>query len=135
MTKIALLLLLLIAVFLGGFLPERSKVNRLESDLREARQQATLAKLRDLSGLTYIQASQKNYGLASKTNAAFFDLVQELTSQTADAAAKKQYEEMLSKREKIAAQIAKGDAEVMNDLHPLYLKTQQTNQNSNRAPN
>jgi hypothetical protein len=126
MTKIALLLLLLIAVFLGGFLPERSKVNRLEDDLREARRQTALAKLRDLSGLTYIQASQKNYGLASKTSAAFFGLVQEVASQTADAAARKPYEELLGMREKITAELAKGDAEVMNDLHPLYLKTQQS---------
>ena len=31
-----------------------------------------------------------------------------------------------AREKKIAAELAKGDAEVMNDLHPLYLKTQQS---------
>ena len=125
MTKIALVLLLSIAAFLGGYLPQHSKVNKLEDELREARRQSTFARLRDLSGLAYIQASQKNYGLASKTCAAFFTVVQEVINQTTDAAAKTPYEELLSAREKINAGLAKGDAEVMNDLHPLFLKTQQ----------
>ena len=127
MTKIALLFVLLIAVYLGGYLPEHSKVNRMDDELREARRQTALARLRDLSGLAYIQASQKNYGLASKTSAAFFTAVQDVATQTADAAARKPYDELLGMREKITAELAKGDAEVMNDLHPLYQKTQQIN--------
>ena len=125
MMKIALVFLLLIAAFLGGYLPEHSKVNRIEDELREAKRQSTFAKLRDLSGLAYIQASQKNYGLAAKTCAAFFALVEEVANQTTDAAAKQPYAELLSTREKIAAGLAKGDEHVMNDLHPLFIKTQQ----------
>ncbi len=125
MTKIAVVLLLLIAAFLGGYLPEHSKVSKLEDELREAKRQSTLARLRDLSGLAYIQASQKNYGLASKTSAAFFKQLQEVVDQTADATAKQTFQDLLSTREKIAAELEKGDAEVMNDLHPLFVKTQQ----------
>ena len=125
MIKIALVLVLVIAAFLGGYLPEHSKTNRMEDELREARRQSTLARLRDLSGLAYIQASQKNYGLASKTSAAFFGLVQEVVNQTTDVAAKKSYEDLLSTREKISAELAKGDEQVMNDLQPLFVKTQQ----------
>ena len=125
MMKIALGLVLLIAAFLGGYFPEHSKVNRLEDELKVARRQSTLARLRDLSGLAYIQASQKNYGLASKTSVVFFGLVQDVVNQTTDAAAKKPYEELLTTREKINAELAKGDEQVMNDLQPLFIKTQQ----------
>ena len=108
--------------------PDRgSKLSRWQRPSAVLLQRLTSqARLRDLCGTTYIQASQKNYGLASKTSASFFGLVQEVASQTVDANARKPYEELLAMREKIAAELAKGDAEVMNDLHPLYLKTQQS---------
>ena len=125
MTKLALVLVLLIAAFLGGYLPEHSKVNRMVDELRETKRQSSLARLRDLSGLSYIQASQKNYGLASKTAASYFGLVQDVVNQTTDATARKPYEELLSMREKISGGLAKGDEQVMNDLHPLFVRTQQ----------
>ena len=117
MTKIALVFLLLIAAFLGGYLPEHSKASKLQDELQAARQEAAMARLRDLSATMYIQASQKNYGLASKTSAVFYGLLQRESN--------KQFDELLATREKIASGLSKGDPEVMNDLHPLFLKTQE----------
>ena len=57
----------LVAVFLIGFLPQYIKGNRLESELALSRQSVADAELRDLVGLAYLQASQKNYGLAADT--------------------------------------------------------------------
>jgi type II secretory pathway component PulM len=53
---------LLVVVFLAGFLPTYAKANRLEKELREARREQSLAQLRDLASLAYFQASQKDYG-------------------------------------------------------------------------
>jgi type II secretory pathway component PulM len=64
--KVIIGILLLIAVFLVSFFPQFLKARRLETELREARQQYAVAQLRDVIGLAYLQASQKNYGLAAR---------------------------------------------------------------------
>jgi hypothetical protein len=48
------------------------KANRLENELRQSRQESAGALLRDLIGVAYVQANQKNFGLASETISRFF---------------------------------------------------------------
>jgi hypothetical protein len=55
----------LAAVFLIGFVPQCGRANWLDSELRQSREAYAGADLRDLIGLAYLQANQKNYGLAS----------------------------------------------------------------------
>lgn len=123
--KIGFGVILLLVVFLAGFLPSYVKAHRLESELREARREYALAQLRDLAGLAYIQASQKNYGLASGTSKRFFDGTREAGNQAADASAKKPLEDWLSLRDSITAGLAKGDPAVLRDLETLFLKTRE----------
>ena len=115
--------IVLFVVFLAGFVPQYAKVNRLEAELRQAQMGNTSAELRDLAGLAYIQASQRNYGIAAETAARFFNRVREAANQAPDANARKTYEDLLIPRDKIAAQLAKGDAGVMGDLQDLFVKT------------
>jgi hypothetical protein len=49
--RIMVVIILLIIVFLVGFVPQYLKVKRLENDLSVARQENALAQLRDLAGL------------------------------------------------------------------------------------
>jgi len=72
---------LLVVVFLAGFVPSYVKANRLENELREARREQGLAQLRDLASLAYFQASQKDYGLASGTSTRFFDRLRQVADQ------------------------------------------------------
>ena len=83
--KTILAAVVLIAVFLVGFVPQYVKVNRLENELRQSRQETTGAELRDLIGFAYVQASQKNYGLAAETSSRFFNRVREVANHTQDA--------------------------------------------------
>lgn len=115
--------IVLVVVFLAGFVPQYAKVNRLDTELRQARQENISTGLRDLVGLAYVQANQKNYGIAAGTTARFFNRVREVSNQTPDANAKKTYEDLLVSRDKITAALAKGEAEVMADLQDLFLKT------------
>ena len=110
-------------VFLAGFVPQYAKVNRLDTELRQVRQQNISAELRDLVGLAYVQANQKNYGSAAGSTTRFFNRVREVSNQTSDANAKKIYEDLLISRDKITAELAKGDAGVVSDLQDLFLKT------------
>ena len=121
--KVVISAIALVVVFLAGFVPQYVKVKRLDAELRQARLENSSSELRDLAGLAYIQASQKNYGNAAGTTARFFNRVREAANQTADANARKTYEDLLISRDKIAAQLAKGDAGVMGDLQDLFVKT------------
>jgi hypothetical protein len=120
----------LITVFLVGFVPQYVKVNRLENELRQSRQEATGAELRDLIGFAYVQASQKNYGLAAETSSRFFNRVREVANQTQDANRRKGLEDLLALRDSVTAALAKGDASVMGDLQQLFVKARQVTRSS-----
>ena len=128
--KVIIGIVLLIAVFLVSFFPQFLKARRLETELREARQQYAIAQLRDVIGLAYLQASQKNYGLAAETTARFFSRTRELANQMPDANSRKVLEDLLITRDKITAQLAKGDAGALKDLQTLFLNTRQATASS-----
>jgi hypothetical protein len=125
---------LLVVVFLAGFLPSYMKANRLENELREARRENSLAQLRDLACLVYFQASQKDYGLAAGTATRFFDRTREAANQAPDASGRKPLEDLLGLRDPITAELAKGDPGVLNDLQGLFVKTRQATALPSGAP-
>ena len=133
MNKIIVVGILLIAAFLAGFLPLYSKGQRLENDLREARRENSMAQLRDLACMVYFQASQKDYGLAAGTSTRFFDRTREVSDQAPDSTARKPLEDLLSLRDKITAELANGEPEVMGDLQALFVKTRQATEISSGA--
>lgn len=114
-----------VAVFLVGFVPQYVKANRLENELRQSRQENGGAQLRDLIGVAYVQANQKNFGLAADTSSRFFGRVREVANQTEDSARRKALEDLLGPRDKVTGELAKGDAAVMSDLQDLFIKTHQ----------
>ncbi|MBZ5726907.1 MAG: hypothetical protein LAP87_18160 [Acidobacteriia bacterium] len=121
--RFVVVFVLLIAVFLISFVPQYARAKRLEEELRAARQENARAQLRDLAGLAYLEASQRNYGLTAEASNRFFDRARELANQASDANGRKPLEELLSLRDRISAELAKGDPAVLNDLQALFLKT------------
>jgi hypothetical protein len=123
--KIIVVCVLLIVAFLAGFLPSYVKGNRLENELRQARQENSRAQLRDLACLAYLQASRQDYGLAAGTTTRLFDHAREVANQTPDPGGRKPLEDLLSLRDPITAKLATGDPGVVNDLRALLVKTRQ----------
>ena len=123
--RIIVVIILLIIVFLAGFVPQYIKVKRLENDLSVARQENALAQLRDLAGLAFVQASQKNYGLAAGTTKQFFSRTREVANRAPDANGRKALEDLLASEDKITAELANGDPEAVGDLQVLFEKTRQ----------
>jgi hypothetical protein len=117
--------IVLVVVFLAGFVPQYVRANRLDTELRQSRQANASAELRDLIGLAYVQANQKNYGLAAATTTRFFNRVREVANQMTDQNSKRALETLLVPRDKVTAALAKGDAAVMGDLQELFMKTRQ----------
>jgi len=132
--KIIVVGVLLIVAFLAGFLPSYLKGKRLENELREARQQNSLAQLRDLACLAYLQASERDYGLAAGTSTRLFDRIRAAVNQMPDSSGRKPLEDLLGVRDQIIAKLAKGDAGVLNDLQALLVKTRQATAIPSGAP-
>ena len=128
--KIIMTAIALVAVFLLGFVPQRIKANRLETEVRQFRQEIAGDQLRDLIGLAYVQANQKNYGLAAETSSRFFSRAREMANQTQAASSRKALEDLLALRDKVTAELAKGDATAMGDLQELFVKTRQATRSS-----
>lgn len=124
----------LILTFLAGFLPGYVKGQRQEEELRVARQENSLAQLRDLASLAYLQASQKDYGLAAGTTTRLFDRIREVANQTKNSTIRKSLEDLLSLRDPITAKLATGDSEVLNELQSLLVKTRQATAVSSIPP-
>lgn len=123
--RVIVVIILLIIVFFAGFVPQYMKVKRLENDLSVARQENALAQLRDLAGLAFVQASQKNYGLAAGTTKQFFGRTREAANHAPDTGGRKALEDLLAFQDKITAELAKGDPEALGDLQVLFEKTRQ----------
>ena len=114
-----------VLTFLAGFLPGSVKGQRQENELREARLENSRAQLRDLASLAYLQASQKDYGLAAGTSTRLFNRTREVAGQTSDSAGRKSLEDVLTLRDPITAKLATGDPAVLNELQDLLVKTRQ----------
>jgi hypothetical protein len=121
--KVGVGALLLVAVFVAGFLPEHFKRSSAESLLKESERKNREAEVRDLASLAYVQAAQKNYGMAAQTSGQFFSRLQPLAAERAGTPAARSFDEILGFRDKITAGLAKGDPGVLDDIQTLYLKT------------
>ena len=130
--RIIVVIILLIIVFLAGFVPQYMKAKRLENDLSLAKQENALAQLRDLAALAFVQATQKNYGLAAGTSKQFFIRTREAANQAPDANGRKALDDLLASQDKITAELAKGDPEALGDLQGLFEKTRQTSGSAGR---
>ena len=121
--RLILWLVLLVAGFLVGLIPQYLKAQRCNAELSSAKQQLTscrvdtqLAQLRDTAAMMYIEATRKNYGTAEDYSRRLFDQVQQATTQTADPAIKKTLNDVLKLRVPISAALTKGDPAVVSDL-------------------
>jgi hypothetical protein len=122
--KIILGASIVIAVFLAGFVPQYARASRLQNELRRAQEAASFADLRSAVALAYVQANEKNYGLAAGTSARFFNRAHELASQAQDETRKGMLESLLAPRDRITAELAKGDAAAIGDLGQLFRETE-----------
>ena len=124
--------ILVIAGFLAGFIPQHSKANRLEQKVSASTAQIEacqlseqLSQLRDAATLMYLEATQKNYGTSGDDANRFFDQAQRLANSTQDEALRTLLGGTLSMRDRIIADLAKGDAAVVSEMQPILSKVEQ----------
>jgi hypothetical protein len=119
---------LLVVGLLGGFVPQYLKARRLNEELSSCTAKAELAQVRQSGALTYISATQLNYGVAAGYAQTFFADVQKLQGTTSDASLRDLLTQISSSRDKITADLARGSSDAIGELQPLVLKLQQAGQ-------
>ncbi len=122
MRKFVTWLVVFVAGLLVGFVPQYWKAHGLSKELSSCTATEDLARVRQEAALTYISASQLNYGVASGYAQSFFSDAQKLQAATTDASVKDLLAQTLASRDKITSDLAKGDAAVVGELQPLVLK-------------
>lgn len=112
---IFLLLGVAAAAFLIGYIPPKLELRKLRVDLEAAQ-------LGDTAAMLYVEASQKNYGLAAQRASKFFN----------DIAEKPAYRDILSRRDAVTTGLAKGDPAVLMELEAILRQVGQASGLSRR---
>lgn len=128
--RLVLWSVVLVVVFLLGFVPQFLKSRRLSSELAAAQQgletcrmEREMAEARDLAALMFLEVSRRNFGVASEHSRRFFDLAQELAAEAEDPARRQDLSEILEMRDSVTGGLASGDAAVAADVQTLLLRT------------
>jgi len=131
-TKLTVSLILLVIGFLGGFIPQYLKARETSEQLStQSRELSTcrlsqhLSNLRDSAAMAYLQATQKNYGIAAEYTRQLFEQAQQTAGQTDDPAVQKLLGEVMAARDPIMADLANGDAAVVSKLQPVLTSLEQ----------
>jgi hypothetical protein len=129
--KLVLWFVLLIAGFLVGFILQYARLQRLQKELSASTRQLgscqsseQLSQLRDKATMMYLEAVQKNYGLAGEYSKEFFDQAQRIVSSTEDLALRNLLRDTLATRDQITGDLAKGDAAALAEIRPMLSKLQ-----------
>jgi heme/copper-type cytochrome/quinol oxidase subunit 1 len=127
MRQLLLWVILLVIGFFLGFIPQYMKAHVVQEHARTCEAGLQLAQFGKFGALTYISATQLNYGMASGYAQQFFEQAQRLASSTSDPAIRNTANEISSARDKISADLAKGNAAVLGELQPIVLKVELMN--------
>jgi hypothetical protein len=129
--KLVLWFVLLIAGFLVGFILQYARLQRLQKELSASTRQLgscqsseQLSQLRDKATMMYLEAVQKNYGLAGEYSKEFFDQAQRIVSSTEDFALRNLLRDTLATRDQITGDLAKGDPAALAEIRPMLSKLQ-----------
>jgi len=116
-------LLLIVAAFLAGFVPQYRKAAALEQQLAGERTQMEslrtrlgLAGARDFAGILYLELTRKNYGIAQPRASALFDHIRGVVSSLPEGESKNSLHQILGRRDEIVSAIAKADPAVEGEV-------------------
>ena len=131
--KLILWCVLLIAVFLTGFILQYARLHRVQQELNAATTQLgscqsgqKLSQLRDTATMMYLEAAQKKYGKAGERSKEFFELAQPIASSTEDSALRNLLGDILATRDQITGDLAKGDGAALSEIQVVLSKVEQT---------
>jgi hypothetical protein len=122
--------IVVVLVFLAGFLPQFLDKRRLRAELENTRTELSIAQrqigideIRRSAGRMLLEASRKNFGTAGEHSTEYFNKLREMVAKEEHAAATDSFTELLSLRDSITTSLAQGNASVVSELQSLLEKT------------
>lgn len=119
-------LVVLLVVFLGGFVPQYLEKRRLQDELEETRTrlsavqlQSEIDKARNLAGRMLLEASRQNYGTAGEHSTHLFNQLRDLADRTTDPALKSSVMGLMEARDAITSGLAQGSASIIPEIQTL----------------
>jgi hypothetical protein len=123
--RLLLYVILLVGVFLLGFVPQYMKSSRLAQEVRTLSWQNQVGTARDLIAMTFLEVSNNNFGVASQHATQFFDRVRAMTGEAADPAQRELLQQIDGKRDSVTAALAKADPAVRVQVQEIMAQTHQ----------
>jgi hypothetical protein len=117
-------IVLFLAGFLLGFIPQHQKASSLASQLETARLESKLREIRALASLSYIDATKLNYGSAAEDSERMFGLAREVANDTKDDVLRSSLNGLLTFRDTVIGKLSAADASVLEPLQQIVQKTQ-----------
>ena len=117
-------IVLFVAGFLVGFLPQHQKASDLTKQLETVRLESKLREIRALASLSYIDATKLNYGSAAEDSERMFGLARELANDTKDEGLRSSLNGLATFRETVMDKMRAADASVLEPLQQIVQKTQ-----------
>jgi hypothetical protein len=129
-SKVALVLLVAIAAFLFGYVPQFLENRRLQTEI-EANQanitrlqtQTKVDEIRSLAGKALLQAMRQNYGTAAELSTQYFNNVQDLRAKTDNTALQSSLSELLKLRDPITSGLAQANPAIVSELQSLLQRS------------
>jgi hypothetical protein len=126
-SKLIVAAVVLLAVFLIGFVPQYLESRRLQDQVEGSAQRfqslerrLQMAELRDVLALAYLETNRKNYGTARQHTSEFFARAGEIAQQTADPQLRATLERALQQRDEITAGLTAGEGAVRDTVESLF---------------
>jgi len=113
-----------LAGFLLGFMPQHQKASDLTKQLETVRLESKLREIRALASLSYIDATKLNYGSAAEDSERMFGLAREVANDTKDDGLRSSLDGLATFRETVMDKLRAADASVLEPLQQIVQKTQ-----------
>jgi len=117
-------IVLFVAGFLSGFIPQHQKASDLAKQLETVRLESKLREIRALASLSYIDATKLNYGSAAEDSERMFGLAREVANDTKDDGLRSSLNGLATFRETVMDKLRAADASVLEPLQQIVQKTQ-----------
>jgi hypothetical protein len=129
-SKVIAGLVVLLGVFLLGFVPQYTDKRRVQAELRTLQDRLSIAerkneidRIRQLAGQMLLEASRLNYGNSREYSTQYFDRLRKLAETSQDASLNASISDLLSSQDSIANDLAQGSASVVPKLQTLLERT------------
>ena len=117
-------IVLFLAGFLLGFIPQHQKASNLASQLESARLEGKLSEIRELAALSYLDAAKMNFGSAAEDSERMFGLAREVANTTKNDDLRSSLNGLSTFHDTVRAKLSSADASVLDPLYEIVQKTQ-----------